>query len=341
MFCRLSLLCLLVLVGCQESVPDLKLPDTSPVFPIFHPEHDSEVKVEIPETLTKSLHTYLGDKNTVALTLPLTIVSKDVTVSLPAGASISYELTDIGGTIVFNNPRPILTVKTWGVTIHPFLDKLVLTSPNHAKAYVTEFGRQFTKDLELGNDSVSVIGSEEEPPGQQEVSPVCPIPRVVPRQSEVEPLPTVYFWSMSGCPPCIAADAAFRSNGPLPFKVVKNPGFLLPSMPSSRPVFGIEHHGKIRHVYGWPGYKPFLTLFEEFTGAKPKAKVAKSAHRSPWRPNGPITASMLTYSGKHWGVSGQSVEYHLVHGHRFSPQEIAPFSQDQLFRLHSFCHKDD
>src|SRR6478736_4860431 len=145
-----SLILVVLLVGCIEPPAAPLNPPVKKITPLpLPPTPLKEVEVELEGTIVANLFRYLGPSNTVSLTEPLLISQKDTSIQIPSGANLTYKLTEQGGTITFNNPKPVVTVKQWGMKFHPILDRVILSSPNKGEAIVTEFGHEISKKFVL------------------------------------------------------------------------------------------------------------------------------------------------------------------------------------------------
>ncbi len=232
-FAILFLLC----VGCQQIQP--AAPKGDPAPKPGPTEFAHTLAIEIPSNVVVALHQYLGDKNTVTLAQPLTIKQESLSVLMPAGASVSYSLSDVEGTVIFNKPKPRVTAKLAGITIHPDLDQIDLKAPASATAHVREFGREFKFDFPLAKQVAAVAAK-----------------------------PKLYFWHGGKvCIPCNNAETAFeaeKKKGTLPFEYILNPVGVVQNHPTElTPHFEwTGASGKTFWQTGFTDYSSFLKVWE-------------------------------------------------------------------------------
>lgn len=110
----------------------------------------STVAVETSASTISTLFKYAGNSNEISIRDDLSVNFGDTGIRLPAGSGFSYVLSELGGTIDFRLPKPVITTHVAGLEVHPILDRIVLRQPNQAVAYATDlFGIQHTKVIEL------------------------------------------------------------------------------------------------------------------------------------------------------------------------------------------------
>lgn len=306
---KLRFLVMLLVLGCMVEEP---VPTPPPLFTLPS-EDNNQVTIETPANVVEAIYRYAGPKNTITAASGWVVQLPNFKAVFVDDSSISYDLTPTGGTIVFNKPKPSVTVWVHGIPLHPELTKIVLVAPAKATLYCQEFGER-TIDIDLSPEAKpGITGSALEP----KVNP----PEVVPPQKK---RPIVYMWTMVPCPACDAANTAFAAHRPLPFDLIKDPNFRLPQMDNMSPWFGIAVEGKITALKGWPGYNAFMAVYNKATAARPQT-----------------VAQLAQYNGPRVAVSGMTVTYHLINHHGFTAVELAGYSEDQLYRIHSACHKED
>lgn len=325
----------LFFLGCMETAKVVPAPSPPAPWipPIAPPEADEKgvLPIDLPKATIAQLHKYLGDANAFAIKEQLSFVFPQASITLPAGTNLSYTLSDAGGTIQFARPKPIIETTVWGRKVHPILDKIIISKPNIATAYATDlFGMQHTKEFDLpflGEPEPSPI-----PPGAEIVQPrpLPPSPTLAP----VPELPILYFWTTHPCMHCDRARGAFASMYPKIFRVIENPPGK-PSFASTSPAFQWSHNGKLYQTTGFTNINIFLQSYNK-TLSKPRIAILPRSHYS-----GISIDVMASYTGKRWGVEGDRVWEHLTQDHHFQPNELRGYSKEQLFKIHSYMHKDD
>jgi hypothetical protein len=300
-------LLLLLIVGCQDAV---QTPDEIFILPPPQPvEREKEIQVDMPANVVASIFRYAGAKNTIKAAAGWSIALPSLKVDLPPGTSISYELTEAGGSVIFNEPKPKVTVWVRGIPLHPTLDKVVLTAPSKATVHAREFGKR-TFDIDLDPDA---------PPGVS-------VQALNELTAESAPRRVLYLLTTTGCPPCDRAKKALLFGPKLSFDLVIDPPYKLHGFGGTYPFLQYAVDGKIKFSQtGWNGLPALLAKID------PPAKVA--SRRDVRR--------MAAFTGRHWGVTGMTVRHHLTAHHGFSEQELVGFSEAELYRIHSACHEDD
>lgn len=126
-----------------------KLPVPVKPTPTPPAPNDGPQQLKVPSNVIETIHQFAGDVNKIDVEKPIHIVSGTTKVDVPAGASFSYTMSDSGGTITFNDPKPIVTVREWGIDFHPTLQSVILTPPDNGQATVNEFGRPINKKFTI------------------------------------------------------------------------------------------------------------------------------------------------------------------------------------------------
>lgn len=288
----------LLLVGCMQPS---SLPAPSPrQRPVS--VGDVSLAVEADASTISTLFKYAGASNEISLRSDLDLKFGDTGLHLPAGTSFAYELTELGGTVTFGHPKPVVSTKVLGATVHPTLDKIVLRQPNLAVAYATDFlGVQHTSTINLpdiGQPAVElavpepaekkVPAPEDLPEPLQKPVPGSPVPppdkSVKPGMSERD-LPIVFLWTLRYENPD-RTDAVSQAvindcynNGT--FHLVVDPKEHKP-FSKQRPCLQYSNGSRTHHQLGWSGLKSFLEALqsppatEERTQEPPKAVTNSS-----------------------------------------------------------------
>lgn len=374
----LPLLALLV-AGCMETSAVVQRFPFQPPSPPVSPQEVSDfaVALEASASTIQTIFKYGGSQNEIRIRDSYSAAFGDTSIVLPAGCNFSYALSELGGSIVFGSPKPIVTTKVLGVSIHPILDRIVLREPNQAVAHVRDmFGVEHTQLIELpqlsgvpevdevrrggglplrsgttgggGPDSPSMCTSDSVVPARMlpEPRPLCsklvPTPASEPMRSQRLPKRKLFFWSANyghnspqdWCIPCNRAIKDFDEHyDDLPFELVVDPQDLRP-FTTTRPCFQWANcSGKVFKQSGYSGYDALIKAWKDSCLPEVKAAVAAGHRRD--------LSAMAAYTGPHRGVNNMTVRYHLINHHDFTPEELKGWSEDQLYRIHSACHKDD
>lgn len=233
-------------MGCQEA-PVQQVPSeiVNELVPV--PDESSEMKLTAPIGLIAQLYSYLGSSNTVTLADANEVVIGEIKINIPAGANFTYTFSNTGGVIVFNSPRPVITCKAWKFTVHPILEKFIITSDTSGVAQVRD---------SLGFPHTKVIDFT--PEAQSEPAP------------PVQVKPTLYAWSTTTCAPCITAKKDLAETKlPLPFEVVWDPKGV--EVPTDLPFPNFKWHesaesplakGKFWRTSGWTSVAHLIAEFK-------------------------------------------------------------------------------
>lgn len=264
-------LLLLLLCGCME----VSSPTPTPIaLPPALPG-DFAVALEADASTISTIFKYAGASNEISLRDPLVVAFGDNTLSLPAGSAVRYDLSDAGGTISFGSPKPIVTTKAFGLTVHPVLDRIVLRQPDHATAYARDlFGVTHSQCFELPGlapDSSS-LGPVPSPPSQEaQEEPerrdsVPPEPNIVSRRCLPDNRPSVSVWTID-----IEIQSAV-SGKELPIHFDFNPDKV--AFSNQRPALEWSVSGRTHRQLGWQGLANFLKAYDT-SGTEPAAVSVK------------------------------------------------------------------
>ena len=344
---RYAVLLTLLAVGC------LQAPAVAPVIPkkvkpVEPLQTVRAVEVSMDANVVANLHQYLGDHNTYTIKESQVITQNGMTVSIPAGANLSYVLTETGGMFTFNNPKPQLTVKEWGISFHPMLDQVVLTSPNKGTAVLNDLGqtirRNFVLDWERPSVESPILGSP---------VPLFEIPAITPSKpsegvktpfSTSSEKPEVWafgdFRENGSCPPCSRASkelAEYEKSNELPFRLVKNPLGVIKPANAPTPVFlwpkrsDLKPKGSTTTDWKLEGWHGVDYLIKEFNRTRSIGTVTTRTRCTIgigfWRP----------YVETDRGYTSVG---HLTRTHHVDYEELKPYLRDQnaLNRIHGWCH---
>ena len=349
---------ILLIVGCEVQ----KAPQPSPFYgqsksapspyyespkpkpaPSPGPGMDTpSIRVEAPASVVLALHQWLGDGNTVTLKQPHTIKHADLTLNVPADASLSYTLTDENGKVIFNNPKPTITAKVFGFSVSPTINQIDLKADNTGTIEVQTgpfkkkqvFSLGWIDDVQESSGAAGTITSE---PVQ------VPDPVQVPTAGVYRP--TVYCWSSVNCGPCAAAKAALASASPmsLPFDHLWDIGNAPAGL--GRQAGGVPQfawRGADGRNYRLTGWYSLKHLTDEV--AKTIKSPTTTAPKTSARAGRPHISVMATWTNRWYEqVNGRNVNtsaQHLMRDHGISAEELRPYmhNPDALNRIHGWSH---
>lgn len=341
---------LLLLIGCVQAPASLAKPVKKPV-PIIQPSkvETSVLKVETDLSLLKGLQTYLGTHNTLTLSEPLKIAKDGTTISLPANTSLNWTFSDAKNVVIFKEPKPVITVKEWGVTLHPVLDQVELLSSEKGQATVTELGKQFKRDFSLvWHSSTGNSISESVLPHLEPLKPepdLTPIPlseglkREIGAASDEKPKkPSLYYFGdKETCPPCKKAmkelDEYQKAGKELPFELVKNSTEKKQPKDSGTPCWmWTDSKGEWVYIDGWKNVEHLIKEFNKSVGVKKASATVRTR----------TTGRCQIGFGGSWVENklGYTSVHHLVYDHHIPYDSLRPYVNDQnaLNWIHGWAH---
>lgn len=321
-------LVLLLLCGCfaevQESAkpekPKRTIPSKQSV--IDTGEHPA-LTVEVSDSWLADMHKWLGDSNVLQLETAWSIRIPGLAVAIPAGAKITYTLSDTAGLFKFENPRPVITTVQYGVTLHPYLNSIEFRA-KEGTATVQEGPFIRKKGFAINWDG-----------GEKSAG----LPEITFNEPE---LPELWMYSTPGCGPCEAAKRAMKEAKDLPFKFVviegappfvrKNgaahqyPTFWWHKTKNQPSTSDLENT-RTPDQPGWPGLKIMLEQWHKSRGT-----MATTS-----------TAPRQVLFGNHWveRATGRTSIQHLTQDHGLSYTDIAPWAHDEtaLCAIHGWKHE--
>lgn len=262
--------------GCMEAAaipPAPPEPDTDPV--VQHEPAESTFSAGVPQSLLETIHELVSDSGQITFepAAPIVIVRPEASITIHPGTRITYVASDDQTTLTFNDPKPVIAAKVFGITVRPKLNTVQLFADGSGMADVgsgiTHTRRKF--QLDWGEDKTP---AEESPATVEAKKPV------------------VWLFVMSGCPPCVTAKRELteaRDKGELPFDFEIKEG--RPHFTAgSRPV--LQWHESKRepdqgpgnkYIEGWPGLKAFLKTWKENRKEATAEELAAAAGDSPQR----------------------------------------------------------
>lgn len=333
-------LCLFMLLGgCLETASDTQgKPDgrakAKRVIPSSkqapEPSDTPSLTVEASDSWLADLHKFLGDGNTVSVEHGWAVTVPGLSISVPAGAKVSYTLSADRGLFKFSDPRPVITVVQYGVKLHPFLNAIEFKTKDSGEATVQQgpFIRRKGFAVAWGYD-------KSEPPG-------IVFSDTAGAADEKAELPEIWMFSTDNCGYCDVAVKAIAAAVDLPFRlhVVKEVPPFRPSESSgvhSYPTFwwhatGMQPSAKdlpnTRVSVGWAGLEHLLKKF-------------KDSRKPPATTTVPTTTGVLF--GHHWYErnTGRTSIQHLTQDHGLTMEQIRPYIHDQaaLCAIHGWKHE--
>jgi len=312
----------LLLGGCVSATTPIVEDDTQPVpVPIDVPP--GSVSVSASPDAFAAIHEWLGDENTITVGKPLTVNRPEVVLNVPAGANVSYSITDEAGVFQFAKPLPTVKAKVLGFSVSPSLSQVTL-KPDGSGVASTGLGRyrfQWLAEEDAGT------------PAAQD-------------------LPEVWAYSQVNCPPCNVAKKELAEATDLPFRVVWKED--APSWLSSRPAFwwhtsasqpSQSDVANTRQSQGWSGIKKFRATWE--ASRQPKKFERASVSHPFARPD---PSSIGSRSVAKWSINGDFTPSrsvllsHLandgIHRGQHDSDWLNSLSTEQLRWLHDRDHGD-
>lgn len=310
-------------VGCSLEPKATRKPPLTPTRPVIvSPQKEVPVPTPAPlespnltmtgsSSVVAALHQWMGDGNTVTLRDPMSIKRPEVSLTLPAGTSLSYRLSEGGGSFTFNDPKPKVEARAFGFRVTPTLTRIDLKADDTGEATATlgPITRKQAFELKWSSPIVKAeIGEDTRP--------------------------ELWAYSTTGCTPCIRAKKELSEAKDLPFKVVWDPpNKLVPAWVESYPAFhwnavGSEPEdkaGKEWRLKGWSGLSHLLKEFKRTRGTNATASL------SPGIMFGQVWVEMS---------KGYTSVRHLIDEHGLTMEQLLPYLNDReaLNRIHGWKH---
>lgn len=280
---------------------------------------------------------WLGKSNTITIVEAMKVERPDVTLNIPAGASVSYEAGETLATFKFEKPLPTVSASVLGFRVSPTLSQIIL-KPDGSGVASTGLGRHgfrwLTEDEDTGSSGAA----------------------------EPSSLPELWVWSSDGCPPCRRFDIDYAEHkADCGFKVVKKTSQRPTWMPSSDPQFWWHISGdkptqadvaNTRHQDGYPGWKDFIAKFKHSREPKKQAQSMRAggpAVARPFAQGQPDRSNVGSRSVAIWSINGDSTPSrgvllsHLtndgIHRGRHDRAMLESLTTEQLRWLHDRDHQ--
>ena len=255
--------------GCMSPivVPDGD-EDTDIVTPDPLPDDDSSpssIAVTASADAFAEIHQWLGAANTITVKDAMTVERPEVSVNVPAGASVAYSFSDEVGTFTFGKPLPTVKASVLGFKVSPSLSVVTL-KPDGSGVAATGLGRYKFRWLADDEDAgVAAVDAK---------------------------LPEVWAYSQAGCPPCARARLELAAEKDLPFRVIWKDE-AAPDWLRSRPAFwwhttadqpSQQDVNNTRQTTGWNGIRDFVERWKASRSPKRFQRAAvsyNSSHNCP------------------------------------------------------------
>lgn len=258
---------------------------------------------------------WMGDSNTITIGRALKVDRPDLTLNIPAGASVSYDASETLATFRFAKPLPTVSASVLGFRVSPTLSQITLKPDGNGVAS-TGLGRHGFRWL-----------PDEEDAGASEAA------------SE---LPEMLAYSSAGCPPCAIAKRELAAAKDLPFRVTWKS--TAPAWVSTYPTFHWHVTGDDwRKREKWDGVEKLTESWKRSREPK-KASAANNSFQSA-RPD---RVSIGSRSVAIWSINGDSTPSrsvllsHLVndgiHRGRHGRAMLESLTTEQLRWLHDRDH---
>lgn len=359
-----NLICLLAfLPGCLASAPvprngppptpdPIQIHSANPTPNPSPPAGLDSVSVEVGADVVATLHAWLGDENQITIKNPLTIKQPGgQSIAIPAGASFTWNLSDVAGLFSFLPPKPIITTYAGPFQIHPTLDRIKLFPPNKGQAEVTELGTTHKKLFVLDwveEKEEPVKAKAVEPEVELIPQPEAPRPPAIDTPPPIQKKPELIMYTASWCGKCGTAKAAFieyTKKNELPFDLVfvdvdkqKKPDWVR-NMPTFYWGDGENVKSSKNHFSqeGWASVKQLVDAFNTSRNPKSHRKIAALS----------ISSEFVAHVARTWPESWIETEYgytrpeHLENTHGIPHGALHPFTNDRaaLDRIHGWCHR--
>lgn len=311
------------LSGCVKAV------DKQPtVKPIVTPTKIDPVSLPMSASpsVIQTLHEVLGDSGNVQLkpNSDIVIIRDDTKVVIKPGTNVDYQFSDDSGKIVFNEPKPKITAKVFGLRVNPEIGHIDLTPDNYGTAHVEYGGIKASKRFSLSWEDSQ--GSNK----QEEKEDVKDVPyEVRPRQ--------ILLFTASWCGPCQSL-----KNGERGFEWLKRAGWKIGTDDSCHiRVVDTDENPELTAKYGIGSIPCAVKLVKD----KEVKRITPShcGHLSD------LYLELSTYSQKTasvWTFPGDSKDdliKHLIedgiHRGKFDGVELSQYSFDDLKEMHADDHE--
>ncbi len=300
--------------------------DPSPVEPtpdpISQPQAPS-ITVTASADAYSELAGWLGKSNTITIGEAIKVERPDVTLSIPAGASVSYQADEQLATFNFGKPLPTVSASVLGFHVSPTLKTIILKPDGSGVALVGPGIRRGFRWLNADED-VGTSGT-----------------------SAASNLPEMVAYSTAGCPPCAAAKRELAAAKDLPFRVTWKDS--APAWVTSYPTFHWHVSGDDwRQRDKWDGVENLVAMWKRSREPK-KASAANNSFQSARHGQPDRISSIGSRSVAIWSINGDSTPSrgvllsHLtndgIHRGRHDRAMLESLTTEQLRWLHDRDHQ--
>lgn len=316
--------------GCMNPVAPPKPDNDSIVVPDEHSSAElPSISVTASPDAFAEIHGWLGDANAITVKNAMTIDRDAVSVSIPAGANVSYTFNGDAGVFQFAKPLPTVKASVLGFKVSPTLSQVTIR-PDGSGVASTGLGRyRFRWLAEEGDSGVAAIE---------------------------EKLPEVWCYASPGCAPCEKAKKDFETAVKImPFRPVwKNdpPAW----MPASRPAFWWHinqdqpSQADVNNTRQHTGYRTLKEFLDTWGATRtPKRFQRAGGHaESPFVPPDPSTIGSRSVAL--WSINGdftpsrsvllQHLSWDGIHRGRHDPIFLETLTTEQLRWLHDRDHNN-
>ena len=316
----------LSMAGCMSPTIDgEELVDPDDTGHVVIDPIDSSQPQALPSiTVTASADAYselagwLGASNTITIGEAMKVERPDVTLNIPAGASVSYDTSNTLATFVFTKPLPTVSASVLGFHVSPTLKSIIL-KPDGSGVAATGLGRHGFRWLNADEDAGASAASD---------------------------LPEMVAYSTAGCPPCAVAKRELAAAKDLPFRVTWKDS--APAWVTAYPTFHWHVSGDDwRQRDKWDGVEKLVEMWKRSREPK-KASAANNSFQSA-RHDRPDRVSIGSRSVAIWSINGDSTPSrsvllsHLtndgIHRGRHDRAMLESLTAEQLRWLHDRDHQ--
>ena len=265
---------------------------------------------------------WLGKSNTITIGEAMKVERPDVTLNIPAGASVSYETGETLATFKFEKPLPTVSASVLGFHVSPTLKSITL-KPDGSGVAATGLGRHGFRWL-----------AGEEDAGTSDTSAASNLPEMV-------------AYSTAGCPPCAVAKRELAAAKDLPFRVTWKDS--APAWVTAYPTFHWQASGEDwRQRDKWDGVEKLVQMWRKSREPK-KASAANNSFQSARHVQPDRVNSIGSRSVAIWSINGDSTPSrsvllsHLtndgIHRGQHDRAMLESLTTEQLRWLHDRDHQ--
>ncbi len=292
--------------------------DPSPVKPTPDPISTPSlpsITVTASADAYSELDGWLGESNTITIGQAMKVERPDVTLNIPAGASVSYETGETLATFRFAKPLPTVSASVLGFHVSPTLSQVIL-KPDGSGVASTGLGRHGFRWLADEEDAGASAASD---------------------------LPEIVAYSSAGCAPCAVAKRELAAAKDLPFRVTWKDA--APAWVTAYPTFHWQVSGDDwRQRDKWDGIEKLVEIWKRSREPKKASAAASRPFAQPDR-----DSSIGSRSVAIWSINGDSTPSrsvllsHLtgdgIHRGRHDRAILESLTTEQLRWLHNRDHQ--